>query len=170
MPGSTGSPLVSSSGNSHTDLDNPTYDAFSPDFPPGNEYIRDNLTNDCLDIPTEGAHVMTVNAVGPSGRKAYYSNYGYSASTVAAPGGDRREFFGSELYDSPGTRILSSYPAELAKEEGLINGNSQVQGPSYGRGLRRKAQHQGQLRRLRVPAGHFDGVAARYRRRSVDRE
>ena len=115
--------LIAASGNSHTDLDNPTYDAFSPDFPPGNEYIRDNLTDDCLDIPTEGAHVMTINAVGPSGRKAYYSNYGYDASTVAAPGGDGREFFGTELYDSPGTRILSSYPAELAKEEGLINGN-----------------------------------------------
>lgn len=117
--------LLSSSGNSHTDLDNPTYDAFSPDFPPGSEYIRDNITDDCLDIPTEGAHVMTVNAVGPSGRKAYYSNYGFRASTVSAPGGDRREFFGTPRYDSPGTRILSTYPADLAMEEGLI-------GPRFG--------------------------------------
>jgi subtilisin family serine protease len=117
--------LLSSSGNSHTDLDNPTYDAFSPDFPPGTEYIRDNITDDCLDIPTEGAHVMTVNAVGPSGRKAYYSNYGVRASTVSAPGGDRREFFGTPRYDSPGTRILSTYPADLAMEEGLI-------GPRFG--------------------------------------
>jgi subtilisin family serine protease len=117
--------LLSSSGNSHTDLDNPTYDAFSPDFPPGSEYIRDNITDDCLDIPTEGAHVMTVNAVGPSGRKAYYSNYGVRASTVSAPGGDRREFFGTPRYDSPGTRILSTYPADLAMEEGLI-------GPRFG--------------------------------------
>ncbi|HET6790026.1 MAG TPA: S8 family serine peptidase [Actinomycetota bacterium] len=117
--------LLSSSGNSHTDLDNPTYDAFSPDFPPGSEYIRDNITDDCLDIPTEGAHVMTVNAVGPSGRKAYYSNYGFRASTVSAPGGDRREFFGTPRYDSPNTRILSTYPADLAMEEGLI-------GPRFG--------------------------------------
>ena len=117
--------LLSSSGNSHTDLDNPTYDAFSPDFPPGSEYIRDNITDDCLDIPTEGAHVMTVNAVGPSGRKAYYSNYGFRASTVSAPGGDRREFFETPRYDSPGTRILSTYPADLAMEEGLI-------GPRFG--------------------------------------
>lgn len=121
--------LVAASGNSHTDLDNPTYDAFSPDYPPGTEYVRDNLTNDCLDIPTEGAHVMTVNAVGPSGRKSYYSNYGYDASTVSAPGGDRREFFGTSLYDTPGTRVLSSYPAELAKEEGLINGNFKSMNP-----------------------------------------
>ena len=117
--------LLSSSGNSHTDLDNPTYDAFSPDFPPGSEYIRDNITDDCLDIPTEGAHVMTVNAVGPSGRKAYYSNYGFRASTVSAPGGDRREFFGTPRYDAPNTRILSTYPADLAMEEGLI-------GPRFG--------------------------------------
>ncbi len=112
--------LLSSSGNSHTDLDNPTYDAFSPDFPPGSEYVRDNITDDCLDIPTEGAHVMTINAVGPSGRKAYYSNYGVRASTVSAPGGDRRDFFGTPRYDTPGTRILSSYPADLAMAEGLI--------------------------------------------------
>jgi subtilisin family serine protease len=117
--------LLSSSGNSHTDLDNPTYDAFSPDFPPGSEYIRDNITDECLDIPTEGAHVMTVNAVGPSGRKAYYSNYGFRASTVSAPGGDRREFFGTPRYDAPRLRILSTYPADLAMQEGLI-------GPRFG--------------------------------------
>jgi subtilisin family serine protease len=121
--------LVASSGNSHTDLDNPTYDAFSPDYPPGSEYVRDNLTPDCLDIPTEGAHVMTINALGPSGRKAYYSNYGFDESTVSAPGGDRRDFFGTPLYDTPGTRVLSSYPAELAKEEGLISGNFKPKDP-----------------------------------------
>jgi lantibiotic leader peptide-processing serine protease len=112
--------LLASSGNSHTDLDNPTYDAFSPDFPPDSAYVRDNITDACLDIPTEGAHVMTINAVGPSGRKAYYSNYGFRASTVSAPGGDRRDFFGTPRYDTPGTRILSSYPADLAMAEGLI--------------------------------------------------
>jgi subtilisin family serine protease len=112
--------LLASSGNSHTDLDNPTYDAFSPDFPPDSAYVRDNITDACLDIPTEGAHVMTINALGPSGRKAYYSNYGFRASTVSAPGGDRRDFFGTPRYDTPGTRILSSYPADLAMAEGLI--------------------------------------------------
>ena len=52
-------------------------DEISPDFPPDSAYVRDNITDACLDIPTEGAHVMTINAVGPSGRKAYYSNYGF---------------------------------------------------------------------------------------------
>jgi lantibiotic leader peptide-processing serine protease len=121
--------LVGSSGNSHTDLDNPTYDAFSPDYPPGSEYVRDNITNECLDIPTEGSHVMTINALGPSGRKSYYSNYGFDASTVSAPGGDRRDFFGTPDYGTPGTRVLSSYPAGLAKEEGLISGSFKPKTP-----------------------------------------
>jgi subtilisin family serine protease len=121
--------LVAASGNSHTDLDDPTYDAFSPDFPPGTEYVRDNITNDCLDIPTEGAFVLSINSLGPSGRKSYFSNYSTNESTVAAPGGDRRDFFGTDLYDTPGTRILSSYPADLAKKEGLINGDFKVRNP-----------------------------------------
>ena len=163
--------LVAASGNSHTDLDNPTYDAFSPDFPPGNEYIRDNITNDCLDIPTEGAFVMSINSVGPSGRKSYFSNYSTDESTVAAPGGDRRDFFGTDLYNTPGTRILSSYPAELAKAEGLING--ELQGPKDPLAVVDcigKRSSQGQLRRLRLPAGDVDGVASRGGRRGVDRE
>jgi len=121
--------LVAASGNSHTDLDDPTYDAFSPDFPPGTEYVRDNITNDCLDIPTEGAFVLSINSLGPSGRKSYFSNYSTNESTVAAPGGDRRDFFGTDLYNTPGTRILSSYPADLAKKEGLINGDFKVRNP-----------------------------------------
>ena len=52
----------------------------------------------------------SINAVGPSGRKAYYSNYGVEQSTVAAPGGDRREFYGSSLYGAPQTRILAPFP------------------------------------------------------------
>jgi subtilisin family serine protease len=115
--------LVAASGNSHLDLGNPTYDALSPDFPPGSEYERPNITNDCLDIPTEGDNVLSINALGPSGRKAYYSNYGVEQTTVAAPGGDRRDFFGTPLYNTPGTRVLSSYPAALAKAEHLINGD-----------------------------------------------
>jgi hypothetical protein len=55
--------LVSSSGNSHLDLGNPTYDALSPDYPPGSERER-FIDNSCLDIPTEGEHVLSINALG----------------------------------------------------------------------------------------------------------
>lgn len=120
--------LVSSSGNSHMDLGNPTFDGISPDFPPGSEYPR-TIDNSCLDIPTEGEHVMSVNALGPSGRKAYYSNYGVEQTTVAAPGGDRRDFFGTPLYNTPGTRILSSYPKAVAISDGLIDADLNVLNP-----------------------------------------
>jgi lantibiotic leader peptide-processing serine protease len=102
-------------------MDDPTYDAISPDYPPGSEKVRDNITNACLIIPTEGHHVLSISALGPSGRKSYYSNYGTTEIVVSAPGGDRRDFPGTALYNTPGTRILSSYPADLAIEEGLIS-------------------------------------------------
>jgi subtilisin family serine protease len=121
--------LIAAEGNSHTDLGNPTYDAFSTDYPPDSAYVRDNITNACLDIPTEGAHVMSISALGPSGRTAYYATYGVEQTTVSAPGGDRRDFFGTPQYNTPGTRILSSYPAELAMEEGLINRNFRSRDP-----------------------------------------
>jgi lantibiotic leader peptide-processing serine protease len=125
----SGVTLVSSAGNMHTDLGHPTYDAISPDYPEGTNYVRDNITNACLVIPTEGDHVMSISALGPSGRKAYYSDYGVEQITVSAPGGDRRDFFGTPLYNTPGTRILSSYPADLAKEEGLITGDFRPRDP-----------------------------------------
>ena len=112
--------LIAAEGNEHTDLGNPTDDAISPDFPPGSEKVRDNIDNDCLIIPTEGNHVLSVSALGSTGRKAYYSNYGLEQTVVSAPGGDRREFFGTPKYNTAGLRVLSTYPAELAMEEKLI--------------------------------------------------
>ena len=120
---SHGVTLIAAEGNEHTDLGNPTYDAISPDFPPGTEKVRDNITNDCLIIPTEGNHVISVSALGSTGRKSYYSNYGLEQTVVSAPGGDRREFFGTPQYNTAGLRILSTYPAELAMEEKLITRN-----------------------------------------------
>jgi subtilisin family serine protease len=126
---SHGVTLVSSAGNEHTDMDNPTYDAISPDYPPGSEKVRDNIDNECMIIPTEGNHVLSVSALGPSGRKSYYSNYGTTEIVVSAPGGDRRDFVGTPLYNTPGTRILSTYPADLAIEEGLISPTFKVKDP-----------------------------------------
>jgi subtilisin family serine protease len=121
--------LIAAEGNEHTDLGNPTYDALSPDYPPGSEEVRDNITNDCLVIPTEGNHVISVSALGSTGRKAYYSNYGLEQTVVSAPGGDRREFFGTPLYNTAGLRVLSTYPAELAMEEKLITRNFKPRSP-----------------------------------------
>ena len=57
--------------------------------------------------------------MGPTTRKAYYSNYGTEQTDVAAPGGD--------AYDSPDNRlnvanlILAAYPESLARANGEIN-------------------------------------------------
>jgi lantibiotic leader peptide-processing serine protease len=121
--------LIAAEGNEHTDLGNPTDDAISPDFPPGSEKVRDNIDNDCLIIPTEGNHVISVSALGSTGRKAYYSNYGLEQTVVSAPGGDRREFFGTPQYNTAGLRVLSTYPADLAIEEKLITHNFKPRTP-----------------------------------------
>jgi subtilisin family serine protease len=121
--------LIAAEGNEHTNLDSPTYDATSPDFPPGTEKVRDNITNDCLIIPGEGNHVISVSALGSTGRKSYYSNYGLEQTVVSAPGGDRREFFGTPKYNTAGLRVLSTYPAELAMEEKLITRNFKPKTP-----------------------------------------
>ncbi|MGH2641983.1 MAG: S8 family peptidase [Actinomycetota bacterium] len=161
----SGVTLVSSAGNSHTDLGHPTYDAISPDYPEGTNYVRDNITNECLVIPTEGDHVMSISALGPSGRKAYYSDYGVEQITVSAPGGDRRDFFGTPRYNTPGTRILSSYPADLAKEEGLISGDFRSRNPlavvdCVGQGGARTCGVYVYLQGTSMASPHVTGVAA----------
>jgi subtilisin family serine protease len=112
--------LVSASGNEATDLGHPKVDEISPDFPPGTEKTR-NVSNRCLTMPTEGEHVIVVNSVGPTGRKAYYSNYGLEQSDVAAPGGDRRSYFGTEAYNAPENRILGPYPRNVAEAAGVLD-------------------------------------------------
>ena len=101
--------LVSASGNENTDLGRPAFDGTSPNYPSGAEHDR-VIDNACVNLPTEGEGVLAVNSVGPTGRKAYYSNYGVEQSTVAAPGGDRREYYGTSKYGAPETRILAPFP------------------------------------------------------------
>ncbi|WP_432494000.1 S8 family serine peptidase [Kineococcus auxinigenes] len=116
---------VGAAGNAATDLGAPGVDASSPNFPldeEGNpvgarERTIDNST--CLSVPAESDGVVTVTSVGPSGRKAYYSNYGTEQADVAAPGGD--------AYDTPNGRadaaaqILSTYPESVLAAEGAID-------------------------------------------------
>ena len=98
-PTTRGVTLVAAAGNGHTDLAAPTRsDATSPDYPPGTERRRAPSPNDCLDLPTEGPHVIAVSAVGPSTTKADYSNYGLGDVDVAAPGGWFRDFVGTPQF------------------------------------------------------------------------
>lgn len=113
--------LVAAAGNGHTDLAQPTrFDASSPDYPPGSETER-TVTDNCLDLPSEGPKVLSVSAVGPSGTKSDYSNYGFGDVEISAPGGWFRDGVGTPTFNTPGNLILSSYPLDLAIEEGLAN-------------------------------------------------
>ena len=81
------------------------------------------MTNDCLDLPAEGPHVITVARPARRGTKSDFSNYGLGSIDVAAPGGWFRDFFGTPAVHTPGNMVLSSYPLELAIEEGLVDAN-----------------------------------------------
>ncbi|MBA2283401.1 MAG: S8 family serine peptidase [Acidimicrobiia bacterium] len=116
--------LVAAAGNGHTDLATPTrFDATSPDY--GAPPAERTVTDDCLDLPSEGPHVLSVSAIGPSGAKADYSNYGLPDVEISAPGGWFRDGFGTDTYRIPSNLILSSYPLHVAIEEGLADANGQ---------------------------------------------
>ena len=112
--------LIGSAGNEHTDTGNPTFDASSPDYPDGTAHPR-TVDNSCLVVPTEGNHVISVGAVGPSTMKADYSNWGTEQTQVTAPGGYFRDFFGTPKYRTNENQILSAYPQALAQARGQLN-------------------------------------------------
>jgi subtilisin family serine protease len=121
--------LIAAAGNEWTDLGHPTSDDSSPDFPPEAAYPR-TVDNSCLVMPGEAEGVVVVSSVGPINsmlspypRKAFYSNYGVEQTTVAAPGGDSREFFDTPQYNAPENRILAPYPLNVAQACGEVDAN-----------------------------------------------
>ncbi|EHN09789.1 Secreted subtilisin-like protease [Patulibacter medicamentivorans] len=105
---------VAALGNENTDIDDPKFDDTSPDYPPDAAYER-TIDNSCLSVPTETEGVVGVTSYGPTGRKAYYSNWSLDQADLAAPGGDRREFFGTPRFNAPENRILAAYPESVGR-------------------------------------------------------
>ncbi|HEX7148160.1 MAG TPA: S8 family serine peptidase, partial [Actinomycetota bacterium] len=105
---------VAALGNEHTDLGNPTVDEISPDFPPGSERTR-TVDNSCITVPTETRGVISISALGPSGYKADYSNYGIEQTDFSAPGGWFRDYFGTPQNRQPENLNLSPMPQALAE-------------------------------------------------------
>ncbi|MFJ6196010.1 S8 family serine peptidase [Micromonospora sp. NPDC092111] len=112
--------LVGSLGNNHEDLGAPRTDFSSPDYG-ADPYPRPIDNASCWDFPVEGPHVIGVSAVGPSGKKADYSNYGTEQISVAAPGGWFRDGYGTDTYRTDGNMILSTYPKKVLQEEGSVD-------------------------------------------------
>ncbi len=111
---------IAALGNEATDIGNPTVDDTSPDFPEGTSRTR-TVDNTCITVPTESSGVTSVSALGPSGRKSFYSNWGVEQTDVSAPGGDSREGFGTNRFNLPENRVLSTFPLNVAIAEGVLN-------------------------------------------------
>src|SRR5215217_5242453 len=85
--------LVAAAGNEADDLQHPTIDEISPDYPPDSAETR-RVRNNCRVAPAELPGVVTVSATGPVGYPAYttniaeYSSVGMGVVDVTAPGGD----------------------------------------------------------------------------------
>ncbi|MGN9775958.1 S8 family serine peptidase [Micromonospora sp. H33] len=117
--------LVGALGNNHEDLGKPRTDFSSPDYgAPAYPRPIDNST--CWDLPAEGPHVIGVSALGPSGKKADFSNYGLEQISVSAPGGWFRDGYGTKSYRTDANMILSAYPLKVLQEEGSVDKNGNV--------------------------------------------
>ncbi|MFB4275026.1 S8 family serine peptidase [Nonomuraea sp. MTCD27] len=115
--------LVSALGNGSTDLGRPQVDKQSPGYPKGDEKER-RIDNSCINVPAESGGVISVSALGPSGRKAIYSDYGVEQTDVSAPGGD--------VLDGQGTKatrsILAAAPEHVLRAAGRIDASGEPKG------------------------------------------
>jgi len=79
------------------------------------------VDNSCLVLPTEGKGVVSVGSVGPSKKKADYSNWGTHHIDVTAPGGWFRDGFGTPTFRAVSNQILSAYPESIARARNQLN-------------------------------------------------
>ncbi|WP_433293858.1 S8 family serine peptidase [Actinoplanes sp. CA-030573] len=117
--------MFGSLGNNHEDLGAPRTDTSSPDYG-GTPYSRPIDNSTCWDLPVEGPHVIGVSALGPSARKADYSNYGLEQISVSAPGGYLRDGLGTPSYQSIGNEILSTYPLKVLQAKKLVDADGNI--------------------------------------------
>jgi len=109
--------LVAAAGNDGINLNHPTVDEISPDYPPGAAVTRP-VNNSCVVLPTELPGVIVVTATGAQNLLSWYSTYG-NLTDVTAPGGSR---FQTPTFDSARGRVLAPYSStasDLALEASL---------------------------------------------------
>jgi subtilisin family serine protease len=154
--------LIAAEGNGHTDLGNPTFDDTSPDYPDQVKSPHDrSIDNSCLSMPTEGDNVLGVTSVAPSGRKAYYSDYGTEQADVSAPGGDAWDYQPPLTSPDPAKLVLAPYPLALAQEEGDVDAAGNPTTPFVVKDCNKKAcGYYEYLQGTSMASPHAVGVAA----------
>jgi subtilisin family serine protease len=158
--------MVVALGNQHSDLAAPQPDATSPDFPSNSTHPRtvDNAT--CLTLPLEGPHTIGVAGFGPSQAKGDYSNYGVERISVSAPGGFKRDYFGTPWYDSRDNEILSTYARSVGVAAGYIDAAGNITPAGVSIGVQKQSAADGRVGYYRwmqgtsMAAPHAAGVAA----------
>ena len=154
--------LVSAEGNGFTDLGKPAVDDSSPDYPDQDlsPHHRD-IDNSCISMPTEGDDVIGVTSVGPSGRKAYYSDYGVEQADVSAPGGDAYDYAPPLTAPDPTKIILAPYPLAVAQAEGDVDEAGNPTTPFVVKDCRKKVcGYYEYLQGTSMASPHAAGVAA----------
>ncbi|GAA3606584.1 S8 family serine peptidase [Nonomuraea rosea] len=115
--------LITALGNGSSDLGHPTLDKQSPGYPQGDQKER-QVDNSCINVPAESGGVISVAAVGPSGRKAIYSDYGVEQTDLSAPGGDVLDGKGAKATRS----ILAAAPEHVLRAAGRIDAKGNPKG------------------------------------------
>lgn len=108
--------IISALGNGSSDLGRPKVDNDSPGYPRGEQKTR-KIDNSCVNVPAESKGVISVSSVGPSGRKAPYSDYGLEQTDVSAPGGDDLDNAGAW----PARTILAAAPEGALRTQGKLD-------------------------------------------------
>jgi subtilisin family serine protease len=148
--------LVSALGNGAADLGRPTVDDKSPGYPEGEQKVR-RVDNSCINVPAESNGVLSVSSIGPSGRKAIYSDYGVEQTDLSAPGGDVLDGTGAKATRS----ILGAAPERVLRAAGRIDASGNPKGADVVRDCTRSpcAYYQ-YLDGTSMAAPHATGVAA----------
>jgi len=154
--------LIAAEGNGYTDLGKPLTDATSPDYPSQTDSPHPRqIDNTCLSMPTEGEGVIGVTSVAPSGRKAFYSDYGVEQADVSAPGGDGYDYPPPLSTPDPTKTVLAPYPLAVAQAEGDVDADGNPTTPLVVKDCNKgKCGYYEYLQGTSMASPHAVGVAA----------